>query len=102
MSNTALTLYGFASIPLLLIIKPGSFPERTPEGTLFGVKFHAISLKNFECPRRIPIMLRILLALNYHVAYVYLHGLPKERLENFVDQALVGRPSFFKPKGITL
>jgi len=66
-SSTVVTLLGFTSIPLLLIIKLRNIPNWTPflsqldpEDTLFRVEFHAISSKNFEHPSQILIMLCIM------------------------------------------
>jgi len=48
MSNNALNLFGFAFIPWLLIHKTQELSRSDTKGTLFRVKFHIVSLKNFK------------------------------------------------------
>ena len=45
MSSTAFILSGFASIPLLLTIKPKNFQAKTPKAHLVGFNFMLYSLR---------------------------------------------------------
>ena len=45
MSSTTFILSGFASIPLLLTMKPRNFPAETPKAHLAGFSFILYSLK---------------------------------------------------------
>jgi len=42
---------------------------------------------------------RVAHALNYHIIYVYLHGLPDEGSKELIHQPLVGGPSILQPRG---
>ena len=45
MSSTTFILFGFASIPQLLTIKPKNFPAETPKAHLAGFGFMLYSLR---------------------------------------------------------
>ena len=52
MSSTAFILYGFASIPRLLTIKPKNFLAETPKAHLAGFKFMLYSFKIWNASAR--------------------------------------------------
>ena len=51
MSSTTFILYGFASIPRLLTIKPKNFPMETPNAHLAGFNFCIIAFQGPGTPR---------------------------------------------------
>ena len=52
MSSTTFILYGFASIPQLLTMKPRNFPADTPKAHLAGISFMLYSLRIWNASDR--------------------------------------------------
>ena len=52
MSSIAFILFGFASIPRLLTMKPKNFPAETPKADLDGFNFMLYSLRIWNASDR--------------------------------------------------
>lgn len=72
------------------------------EHTLGGIQHHIVLLQNNEHFCHPTIVLVTLLTLQEHIVDIYFSKLADIVNKRTIDQAMVGSPSFFNLKGISL